>query len=441
MEEVVNYALANNFVFRIFTSRSKSVCESITAAMELPHAINEMPILLKPTKFIIDKVAIQMEIEARIKWANAETGTLDESYKRVPLNETRCFEVYLHTVFGNEFSETYGTMGVSPHLVIYTVSMELLNLFVEWAEISTDPDPDKSSGRIYRWDTIIHNWVKEDNMSCDITKELLYGLDDHFANIEKDMITMKKQSDFMKKRMGLTSGTNVLLYGPPGTGKTSFVKCFSHNHNFPIFLCNLDMISANQMCNALNPNADNISKYKVVLVEDFDLYISGHAGSERLSELLNALDGIQSASNVIRFFSVNNPELVLQQNALQSRMRRMLYFGPPSETIILKYFQDLFPLSQVEQKLRIDFCRQIISNNITMRPLALYLSRFLEEPDPLQSAIASEGKWFDEQNFMFHMKNKKNLGSANKIKCEDDEDDEDDEHDEDFSPNSTDEYD
>jgi SpoVK/Ycf46/Vps4 family AAA+-type ATPase len=138
------------------------------------------------------------------------------------------------------------------------------------------------------------------------------------------------------------------------------------------------------------------SPFKLVLLEDFDRYLDNNKGNNAtMSSILNALDGVFSAVNVIRFFSANDPEIINKNCALSSRMNRILLFELPNidqaRKQIYRVYTDNLDHDLVD-KLAIKF----VNNRLSMRYITNYLCRFLDENDKLLTAYDNFDKFIDE---------------------------------------------
>lgn len=232
----------------------------------------------------------------------------------------------------------------------------------------------------------------------------LQGYDDYLSQVAQDITCVREKQDSLIK-LGALSGRNYLLYGPPGTGKSTFVKQIAKEADLPIFIVKMNPQVHHNLSNILSPkngyqNSGNKYKTKggcIVLLEDFDRYLNS---SEKniMSDLLNALDGIMNAYGVMRFFSLNCMDKVVNNEALMSRMSTVFHFEIPEPNIIRSYLLDIFPdePDAIDQFLVHVRARKEVHNNLTIRMINNYLARFVYKPNPMAAAVNDVDKWFGE---------------------------------------------
>jgi AAA+ superfamily predicted ATPase len=219
------------------------------------------------------------------------------------------------------------------------------------------------------------------------TQSDLVGLDEFFVTMERDLRAITER-EALSKKMGIDSGFNYLIYGKPGTGKSSSVKALAYKLDLPIYCVNLARISPNHISNALSPK--DTSPIKLVLVEDFDRYIQGNKKADYMSDLLNALDGIQSTYGTIRIFSANFPENVLVDTALVSRISRFIEFKLPTVNEMTHHLLNLFPENKAGAE---QLAKMVTDLEMSIREVNNYLSRFLVDKDILLEAINGFPNW------------------------------------------------
>lgn len=147
-----------------------------------------------------------------------------------------------------------------------------------------------------------------------IQNELIYSIDKYINKYE------------WYKEHKIPNHFGILLHGKPGTGKTSIVQAISNQFDLPINsipcdrLNNISSILTHEI--GLKPKTKD--EYRIVLIEDIDccklsnrdnddnmIFISNDkngksGGTDGFGTLINSIDGIGSASNVIYIFTTNN---------------------------------------------------------------------------------------------------------------------------------------
>lgn len=137
-------------------------------------------------------------------------------------------------------------------------------------------------------------------------------------DIKEDIV--EDVTDFLKSgnwyfERGIPYRRGYLLYGPPGSGKTSFIQALAGSLDYNI--CILNLSEMNLTDDRLNHLMNNIPQRLILLLEDIDaaftnrtqLKEKGFQGSGvTFSGLLNAIDGVASAEEMITFMTTNHPE-------------------------------------------------------------------------------------------------------------------------------------
>lgn len=113
---------------------------------------------------------------------------------------------------------------------------------------------------------------------------------------------------------GIPYRRGYLLYGPPGSGKTSFIQALAGEFDYNIAIMNIG--EPNLTDDRLAYLMNNIPERTILLLEDIDAAFNkriqskeqGYTSGVTFSGLLNALDGVASAEEVITFMTTNHPE-------------------------------------------------------------------------------------------------------------------------------------
>ncbi len=274
-------------------------------------------------------------------------------------------------------------------LVAFGQSVDEIEMFWEHIKLKNPERSVTPARRILEWNPRQGCYSYMDVMCPIVQRSDLHGIDEHFETVKHDVKIMGERRDVLE-RMGIVNGHNYLLYGPPGTGKSSFVKALSMELNASIYCVKLKNVSVSDYSKALCPRANGLC---IVLVEDFDRHMDNNG--KDISELLNALDGIYPAYNVLRFFSANYPEKAMKDVAINSRMRRKLYFGKPKEDDIVDNLTNIFPGYANGETLQ-QFVGMVNERGYTLRTVNMYLSRFVFDDDPIKEAIARADEWHKE---------------------------------------------
>lgn len=172
------------------------------------------------------------------------------------------------------------------------------------------------------------------------------------------------KSDSWYHDRGIPYRRGYLLYGPPGSGKTSFIQALAGEFDYNIAIMNVG--EPNLTDDRLAYLMNNIPEHTILLLEDIDAAFNNRAQSSEkgyvsgvtFSGLLNALDGVASAEEVITFMTTNHPERldpallrpgridlkVLINNASDYQIEKMFmrfYDDKEKADIFMKKFKDL----------------------------------------------------------------------------------------------------
>lgn len=296
--------------------------------------------------------------------------------------------------------------------IIFGDSIELIKSLETFIKLRCQPITRKS--QLYVWNSQYGQYVLDSKKMFDKKISDLFGIDEYYLNFKNDYERYIKFKELLIK-IGESNGLNYMLYGPPGTGKSSFVRAIASEFEIPIYIAKLTMAKdENQVTNMLIPIVD-YDTFKIVLIEDFDRYLATPIGNVTMSAVLNALDGVFPAFNIIRFFSANDASIIKRNQALTSRMNRIIYFDLPHEKEIIAQIRNIFS-NNLDIDLINTFVQEIISLKLSMRQLTHYFCQFLGTENPAQEMINSKNKWLsDIKNFNEYEKElKKSKTETNK---------------------------
>ena len=155
------------------------------------------------------------------------------------------------------------------------------------------------------------------------TPETFVGYGAYLERILGDIKRLEAHRELLE-RMGESVSLNYLLYGPPGTGKTTLALTVA-----TVLGLTVHMASATTRKNALlSPPGTGV---RVLLFEDFDRCLTcDETDGAYMSDVLNTLDGVNSGSGVLRFFTGNDCDKIFANKALISRMTATFRFEWPT---------------------------------------------------------------------------------------------------------------
>ena len=184
---------------------------------------------------------------------------------------------------------------------------EKLNFYILGSNTEQD---DKTT--YYSSLTTTHNEIDFTRWSKVITKPLSSVFIPHEQkNFLINYLTNWKQANALYSQYGITHKLGILLYGPPGTGKTTLAKSIAHFLNYDIINIPLSNYPNQDFSEDLNDRLDSANKNCIILLEDIDYLFSSDKieneteVSAKANNLLQFLDGVSSASNVVYIATTN----------------------------------------------------------------------------------------------------------------------------------------
>ena len=172
------------------------------------------------------------------------------------------------------------------------------------------------------------------------------------TNIVKDMRNFIGQETWYR-RMGIPYRKGYLFTGPPGTGKSSSVEALAGELGIPLYILNLAYLGDSSLETAMI-EMDNMGT-AIILIEDVDtVQISrDHTNQTQkisLGTLLNVLDGVQAADNVILVMTSNHAEKLDPALTRKGRVDQIIHFGLASEEQIQAAVNRFLPHVTLDQK-------------------------------------------------------------------------------------------
>jgi hypothetical protein len=174
-----------------------------------------------------------------------------------------------------------------------------------------------------------------------------------------------------------------LLYGPPGTGKTSIIRAVASSYNKAIYRLSL---SDQDMDDKSLQNAfSTIPSNSVLIIEDIDTAFSSDVTKEKItySNLLNVLDGIDSAYGNLIFITTNHIEKLQDSMIRPGRIDVVEYVGYADKHQIIEFYLHFFSheLNELATKFADNITHEY--DNITTAELQNY---FIHCKDPVKAS-------------------------------------------------------
>ena len=189
---------------------------------------------------------------------------------------------------------------------------------------------------------------------------------DSLEQIEADIARFVERKDWYLDR-GVPYHRGYLLTGPPGTGKTSLVRHLAQKFGMAVYVSDGSIKSITSVppkSILLLEDVDSIAKMRMA-AKAFDSTTSGTAPTAQsvpmssaeldnlfaptLSELLNALDGLASANEIIVIMTTNHPELLDAAVLRPGRVDYRLHLGPATVEQAARMFAKFYGLAYAKR--------------------------------------------------------------------------------------------
>ncbi len=235
---------------------------------------------------------------------------------------------------------------------------------------------------IYKYSILHRNWLQVSSFQEKNPIDLM-GYHHYLDLISKDIDNYIKYADFLKSIGEGYRTMNYLLFGPPGTGKTTLIKTLATIKSLPVYIVNSNNFDSTLTLSPVN----QAYKLKLVLIEDFDRCLENP--KHNMSEILNSLDGIETSEGCIRFFTANNPEIIMNNKALVNRLNsKFEFYYPNREQFVCKLNRFLTIKDDVDEDKKNKFIDLVMTKeNLTLRPFSNYVIRYLFEEEYLTKMI------------------------------------------------------
>ncbi|KAL0477945.1 hypothetical protein AKO1_012382, partial [Acrasis kona] len=254
---------------------------------------------------------------------------------------------------------------------------------------------------IYRWSKRDQYWMRQS--ACEpLDRSLVFGYDDIFDQIEQDMDAISKKEELLKL-IGRSSSLNYLLHGPPGYGKTSTIKVIATQNELDVYIASFNGITDESVIQKIMTPIDHGKA--ILLIEDFDRYMKSQ--DSNMSAFLNALDGVEPSQGIIRFFTANNPEVIVRNKAFTSRMQRVWRFDRLCEDSTNKRVKQMFE-GQPEE-LVMQFGAEAVKHQLSMRDVTNLLFRNIMKEDGLRKSIEQIPDYLEEREMLINTDNQETV--------------------------------
>lgn len=295
----------------------------------------------------------------------------------------------------------------------------------------------KSKTPIFRYQGY-GGWTKEKDYQIKPRSQIV-GYD-HYIDAIMNSIRNHEENTEHLERIGENKSLNFLLYGAPGQGKSSILRIVASELGMAIFIVKPLELRGDNIYEVLNPkhlwqtmsngdkfgndDTDSDSEEKpakkkkksmriMIVFEDFDRFLSSGKRPEVMSEFLNGLDGICNSNDVVRFFTGNDCQVILNNEALINRMAGRFKFDYPTEQMYRQKLLDiLVPGTLFEQADFDTLIEKAKENKVTMRPFISHAVRFLFDKNPIKSMLENAAQFLPTDTDDEKKDSKKNLDDS-----------------------------
>jgi len=171
-----------------------------------------------------------------------------------------------------------------------------------------------------------------------------------------------------------------LFDGEPGNGKTSLALAIAKHYNKDIFILNLNQVNNSELISLFS----EINRDSLLLIEDIDVFFQ-HDNTRKLSKgeldfstLLNCLDGVFSADDIVTIFTTNHKEALDSALTRSGRIDYHKTINNPKCKEVSEYLSIFY---DTDIKVKVDnkkYCMSDIQN---------FCLSFKENPDAVISII------------------------------------------------------
>lgn len=263
--------------------------------------------------------------------------------------------------------------------------------------------------RTYRFK--LNMWWWKENYSGYDQKDF-FGYDDIFERIYYDMDNLKLYSKYLDK-IDSKKPLNYLLHGPPGSGKKSLVKVLATKYSMPLFIINGLTIEDRELGDIgeiLSPD-DSYYEYKILLFENFDVFLLRPDVQSMIPTILNCLDESHDSGKIVRFFTARNNDFIHGNERVFYRFSRLIKFNYPTRYILRSKLNSLINIFGPKTETKVDLENKnkfldivMAANGITVGTFVNYCLRFISvNPDKyLKTLIEHHEEFYNEAAAIFY---------------------------------------